>query len=188
MSKALKSDNPVYHKNTIEFVAVAKSYCDFMDQLETTDKAGFLDTTTRLLPLLYLKASLLPVNELLSDDEPSSFATEDQYADLAQSIAALLGHDDAYLEVFHPDIRYSDTPVATFVSENLADIWQDLFNFISVFRIGYDDTMNDALYICRTNFEQFWGQSLVNVLRALHTCKYATKDEDLLGMEEEDFE
>ena len=188
MSKTLKSDNPVYNKNTIEFVAVAKSFCDFMDQLETTDKAGFLDTTVKLLPLLYLKACLLPSNELISDDEPEQFATEEQYSDLARTIADLLGHDDAYLEVFHPDIRYSDTPVATFVSENLADIWQDLYNFISVFRIGYDDTMNDALYVCRTNFEQFWGQSLVNVLRALHNCKFTAKEDDLLSMEEEDFE
>jgi len=159
-----------------------------MDQLETTDKAGFLDTTTRLLPLLYLKATLLPVNDLLSDDEPETFATEDQYSDLAQAIGGLLGNDDAYLEVFHPDIRYSDTPVATFISENLADIWQDLFNFISVFRIGYDDTMNDALYVCRTNFEQVWGQSLVNVLRALHNCKYSAQDDGNFPMEEEDFE
>ncbi len=188
MSKASLSDNPVYNKNTIEFVAVAKSYCDFMDQLETTDKAGFLDTTTKLLPLLYLKASLLPVNELISDEDPENFATEDQYADLAQTIAEMLGSDDAYLEVFHPDIRYSDTPVATFASENLADIWQDLFNFISVFRIGYDDTMNDALFVCRTNFEQFWGQSLVNVLRALHNCKFKSAEDDVLSMEEEDFE
>ncbi len=188
MSKASLSDNPVYNKNTIEFVAVAKSFCDFMDQLETTDKAGFLDTTVRLLPLLYLKATLLPSNELISDDDPEMFATEEQYSDLARIIADLLGNDDAYLEVFHPDIRFSDTPVATFVSENLADIWQDLFNFISVFRIGYDDTMNDALYVCRTNFEQFWGQSLVNVLRALHNCKYAVAEGDALSMEEEDFE
>lgn len=188
MTKTSPSDNPVYNKNTIEFVAVAKSFCDFMDQLEAIDKAGFLETTTRLLPLLYLKASLLPVNELISDEEAETFASEEQYADLAQAIAFLLGSDDAYLEVFHPDIRFSDTPVATFISENIADIWQDLFNFISVFRIGYDDTMNDALYVCRSNFEHFWGQSLVNVLRALHNCKYPSAEDNLLSMEEEDFE
>lgn len=187
MSNSSKSDNPIYHKNTIEFVAVAKSYCDFMDQLETIDKTQFLETSVRLLPLLYLKASLLPANERLLDESPETFATEDQYAALNQSISNMLGNDDTYLEVFHPDIRYSDTPVATFISENFADIWQDLFNFLSVFRIGYEETMNDALNICRTNFENFWGQSLVNVLRALHNCKYGVQ-EDPIGLEEEDFE
>ena len=180
MSKTSQSENPVYSKNTIEFVAVAKSFCDFMDQLESIDKQQFLDTMVRLLPLLYLKASLLPQNDLLSEDAQEDFATEDQYAVLAQTISGLLGTDDAYLEVFHAEIKYTDTPIASFISENISDIWQDLFNFISVFRLGYDETMNDALYVCRTNFEQFWGQSLVNVLRALHNCKYSS-----IGDEEE---
>jgi len=178
MSKAPISENPVYDKNTIEFVAVAKSFCDYMDQLETVKKDQFIDTMVRLLPLLYLKASLLPNNERLTDEPMETFATEDQYAVLSQVISDLLGSDDAYLEVFHADIKYADTPVAAFISENIADIWQDLFNFISVFRLGYEETMNEALYVCRTNFEQFWGQSLVNVLRALHNCKYAESEEE----------
>jgi len=183
MSKTSQSENPVYDKNTIEFVAVAKSFCDFMDQLESIEKQQFLDTMVRLLPLLYLKASLLPQNELLSDDPQEDFATEDQYAVLSQTISDLLGADDAYLEVFHADMKYADTPIAVFVSENISDIWQDLFNFISVFRLGYDETMNDALYVCRTNFEQYWGQSLVNVLRALHNCKFAVTENDEGGEE-----
>jgi hypothetical protein len=186
MSNSSESVNPVYNKNTIEFVAVAKSFCDFMDQLETVDKPAFLDTTTKLLPLLYLKASLLPVNEQLSDEEPEQFASEDQYAVLSQVVADLLGPDDAFLEVFHSDIQYSDAPVAAFISEYIADIWQDLFDFISVFRLGYDETMNDALYLCRTNFETFWGQRLVNVLRALHACKYAPPSEED-ELEKEDY-
>jgi len=173
MSNTLSLENPVYKKNTIEFVAVAKSFCDFMDTLESIDKKQFLDTMVRLLPLLYLKASLLPENELLSEDAQESFASEEQYGFLCQVISDLLGAEDAFLEVFHPEISYTDTPIAVFISENVADIWQDLFNFISVFRLGYEETMNDALYVCRTNFETFWGQSLVNVLRALHNCKYA---------------
>jgi hypothetical protein len=184
MSNSSESVNPVYSKNTIEFVAVAKSFCDFMDQLEAMDKRTFLDTTTKLLPLLYLKASLLPQNEQLSDEEAELFASEDQYAVLSQMISDLLGPDDAFLEVFHSDIQYSDAPVAAFISEHIADIWQDLFNFISVFRLGYDETMNEALYMCRTNFETFWGQRLVNVLRALHACKYAQPLEDELEGEE----
>lgn len=184
MTNKSKSELPVYHKNTIEFVAVAKSYCDFMDQLESVDKDSLIDTSTKLLPLIYLKASLLPDVESMLDEAPETFATEDQYAALTQEIADILGNDDAYLDVFHPDIQLSDTPVANFISENLADIWQDLFNFISVFRIGYEDTMNDALFTVKKNFAHYWGQSLVNVLRALHRCKYETVENELLDEED----
>lgn len=172
------AQHPVYSKNTMEFVTVAKSFCDYLDRLDSVDKQNFIEVMVRLLPLIYLKASLLPENEPLSEEALEAFATEDRYTVLMQTIAGILGHDDAYLEVFHADINFSDTPVVAFISENIADIWQDLFNFISVFRLGLDETMNDALFMCRSNFEQFWGQSLVNVLRALHNCKYSRESED----------
>jgi hypothetical protein len=30
------------------------------------------------------------------------------------------------------------------------------------------EIMNDALWECRMNFESYWGQKLVNALRAIH--------------------
>jgi len=174
-----KKANPVYSKNTIEFVAVAKSFCDFLEQLEMVDKPKFLGTMVRLLPLLYLKGTLLPETDPSEDDQPEVFATEVQYAMLAANIAGLLGSDDTYLEVFHPDISLSDNFLAVNISENIADIWQDMYNFIEIFRQGFDEAMNDALYNCRSNFALYWGQSLVNVMRALHNIYYkATENED----------
>lgn len=40
--------------------------------------------------------------------------------------------------------------------------------------------MRQALKTCRDNFETYWGQKLVNVLRALHNVYYnnPTDDED----------
>jgi hypothetical protein len=178
MSKISQTENPVYAKSTIDFVTVSKTFCDLMDQLESINKDLFVDSMLRLLPLIYLKAGLLPENELISDDDQETFATEEQYSDLSQTILNLMGTDNAYLEVFSPEISYSDTPVTSFISENIADIWQDLFNFISVYHLENDETMNDALFVCHTNFKQFWGQSLVNVLRALHSCKYSISEKE----------
>ena len=39
--------------------------------------------------------------------------------------------------------------------------------------------MNDALYVCIENFKSYWGQKLVNVLRALHSLKYTTSPDSL---------
>lgn len=38
--------------------------------------------------------------------------------------------------------------------------------------------MNDALAICQENFALYWGQKLVNTLRALHDVKYAQADSE----------
>ena len=54
----------------------------------------------------------------------------------------------------------------------LADIYQPIKDFICVFQLGLEHTMNDSLAICRELFAEFWGQRLVNVMRALHDVKY----------------
>jgi hypothetical protein len=84
----------------------------------------------------------------------------------------LLGEKDTYLETFHPDMQYSDTPIAAFISENLADVYQDTGNFVSLFRQGNEEVMLEAISLCRENFRNFWGQQLLNALKALHSVRY----------------
>ena len=75
-------------------------------------------------------------------------------------------------------MAYSDTPLKKCISEDLADIYQDLKDFICVFQSGLNVTMNDSLYTCKEHFADFWGQRLVNVMRALHDVKYNTSEEE----------
>ena len=102
-----------------------------------------------------------------------TFVTEGDYERVRCAIAALMGEKDDYLDVFLDDMAYSDTPIKQNISENLADIYQPLKDFICVYQLGFDQTMNDALVICREHFAEFWGQRLVNVMRALHEVRYS---------------
>ena len=102
------SQSLVYSKNTLEFLAVAKSYCDVLENPEQLEKDKLLEILLRLLPLLYLKGSLLPEVEPIDEEGLETYATEMQYSLLAGSLAALFGEDDAYLEVYHPDIALAD--------------------------------------------------------------------------------
>ena len=45
--------------------------------------------------------------------------------------------------------------------------------------------MNDSLAICQENFRLYWGQKLVNTLRALHEVKYSNTQEEEEEEEEE---
>ena len=164
----MRNENVIYDKNTIEFVAVAVSFCALLESNEPVTKEIMVDRCQKILPLLYLKAMMLPKVELLSDYEPESMLSEEEYESLRQRIAGILGEQDDYLEVFHPDMPYSDTPVLATLSEDLADIYQDIKNFVSIFRLENPETMNDALYLCKENFKEFWGQRLTNAMRAFH--------------------
>ena len=168
----------IFDKNSIEFVTVAAEYCGFIERSREVGKQSFVDTALKILPLLYLKASLLPECELMGEDDLETFVTEDDYEYVRRSIAKVLGAQDDYLEVFHPDMAYSDTPIKKCISEDLADIYQDLKDFIGVFQSGLNMTMNDSLCVCREHFAEFWGQRLVNTMRALHDVKYHSSSED----------
>ena len=168
----------IYDKNTIEFFTVAAEYCSFIERSRGADKKSFVDTALKILPLLYLKASLIPECELIGEGDLEVFVTEDDYEYVRLAVAHVMGAQDDYLEVFHPDMAYSDTPIKKTISEDLADIYQDLKDFIGVFQLGMNVTMNDSLCVCKDHFAEFWGQRLVNTMRALHDVKYNTSDDD----------
>lgn len=164
--------SPVYSKNTLEFIAVAKSYCEVLDTIDQMEKDRLVEVMLRLLPLLYLKASLLPSTDLIGDGSVETFATETHYGLLVEQMANLLEADDTYVNVYHPDIALADGAVAASVSEGLADLWQVMYDVVEVFRQGYDETMNYALYLCKESFAGEWGPTLLSVLRALHGIMY----------------
>ena len=56
-------DERIYSKNIIEFVTVSAEYCAFIERVPELEKEGFLDKITKILPLLYLKATLLTPEE-----------------------------------------------------------------------------------------------------------------------------
>jgi len=166
----------VYSKNVVEFVTVASEYCISVEQVAKITAEANLLKMQKLLPLLYLKASMLPKTERLLDEELEKYISELDYNILHQKWLELLKEYDSFYEVFDPSIQFGQETVTASVSENLLDIYQDLKNFLIAYSIGNEDVMNDALVECVEHFEQFWGQQLVNVFRAVHMLVYSDAD------------
>jgi hypothetical protein len=173
-------DHIVYSTKVIEFVTVAAETCLFLEHTTEFSKTDFIQKSVKLLPLLYLNASMIQVPASVYEDSIERFVNEEDYQFVREQVEQLLSTDDSYLEVFHPDMALSDTPIAAFVSENLADIYQELKDFAANFQLGDVDIMNDALVICLEAFGQHWGQKLLNALRALHAVRFS----DGFGLEE----
>ncbi|HLP04060.1 MAG TPA: DUF5063 domain-containing protein [Paludibacter sp.] len=166
-------DHLVYSKKVIEFVTVVAETCLFLEHASELSKNDFIEKTVKLLPLLYLNASLIEIPQAVYDDGAERFVTEEDYLFVREQVELLLGGDDSYLEVFHPDMALSDTPIAAFVSENLADIYQELKDFAANYQLADVDIMNDALVACLEAFGEHWGQKLLNALRALHALRFS---------------
>ncbi|MFC0876936.1 DUF5063 domain-containing protein [Saccharicrinis sp. FJH2] len=174
----------VYSKDVVEFVTVANQFCLFVEQSSTQSADEFVDKAVKILPLLYLKGTMLPKVDREFEDSLERIVTEEDYMAIRDFIEYLLGKSDVYLEVFHPEIKYSDAPVRVKISEDIADIYQDIKDFISLYQLGSTEIMNDALAEVVDNFREYWGQKLVNVLRALHNLNYS--EERIESIEEED--
>ena len=69
-------------------------------------------------------------------------------------------------------MKFSDTPIAVSISEYLADIFQYLYDFLHAAKDATSDQINECMSFCKDNFKVVWGQTLCNVLRALHHIKY----------------
>lgn len=158
----------VYEDATIEFVTVAVQTCLLLEHLTETTKQEFITRLCRMLPLLYLKTEMMQQPERLFDGYPQRFVAEEDYEMVRVGVKNLLGNDDAYLEVFMDDMRYSDEPLTAYISEGLADIYQELKDMAANYQTENEDVMSDAVLACLEAFNEHWGQKLVNILRPLH--------------------
>ena len=49
-----KESQTIFDKNVIEFVTVAAEFCAFLERAERMKRSDFVDTSLKILPLLYL--------------------------------------------------------------------------------------------------------------------------------------
>ena len=169
--------HPVYSRQVIEFVTVANEFCSFMESAGQLERLDFIQKIQKLLPLLYIKASLIPEMESVLSEANEKFVTEQEYDFIKDRVQVHMGELDDYLEQWDPKITGSTEPVITSISENIADIYQDLKDLVSLYSMGTTEIMNDAVWECKMNFENYWGQILVNALRVIH--RIITGDEEL---------
>lgn len=177
---------PAYSRSVVEFVAVGNEFCKYAERSSELKGDDLLKILQRILPLMYLKASLLPQLEPFFEDGNEKFVTESDWNRIHDALREKLGTADDYLEVFDEKIKDTEGPVTSSISENLTDIYQDIKDFLLLYQTGTDEVMNDAIWECRLNFENLWGQKLVNALRAIHRFIYSGEEIEALPAEGED--
>lgn len=167
-----------YSREVIEFVAVAKEFCDFVETIPAMERRDMLQRLQKFIPLIYLKGSLLPSCESSNTGLTEDSVSEEQYNYLYLELHNKLGEYDEYLEVFDDNMQYSEAPVVNSIAEKICDIYQDLKNFTASFRCGIPEIIGEALWELNNNFELYWGKACAGVLRAIHQAVFRLKDEN----------
>lgn len=163
----------------LEIVSLSKSYCDVCQEAVQYTKGEFIDRILDLLPRLYWNFFDLSAGISLGEsDYFMEYVDEELYNQVKNGISVVMGGSDIFLETFEEDMKYSDTPISSSISECLADIFQPLFNFVSIVHDSEGNDLNEAYIKCKSDFEIYWSQTLCNVLRALNSLKYNEDNEE----------
>jgi hypothetical protein len=174
----------VYSGHVVEFTAVANEFCKYAEHAVELKGEEILNIMQRLLPLLYLKASFLPSLEPYFEDGNEKFVTEVDWMRIRSGFRSKLKSADEYLEISDNKTIESDLPIVASLSEDMADIYQDMKNFVLLYQTGTNEVMNDAIWECRMNFENYWGFKLVNAQKAIHRFIYSGSE--ITDLREED--
>jgi len=172
------NENKLYAPAVIDFITVSVEYCALVEKLEGVSRRQMLDKITRMLPLIYVKASLLPAIESEEGLALPEIVGEDDYDFVRRGIWNVLRDKDDYLDVFSADMQFSEAPITCSISEDLADIYQDLKNFVAIYADRNELLMADAIAKVSENFRTYWGQKLVNAMRPLHEITYTSSEEE----------
>src|SRR5512133_1343620 len=115
--------DPGYSRNVIEFVAVANEFCKYAEHASELKGDELLKILQRILPLMYVKASLLPQVDPIFDDGNEKFVNEQDWISIHDTLREKFGTADDYQEVFDEKIKETEGPVVSSISENLTDIY-----------------------------------------------------------------
>ena len=159
--------DPVESKKVLEMVTVSNDFCLFLEKSEEYSKPEILAYLQKILPLIYIKASLLPDLEVENEDATEHFVTEEQWENMFNVLRQKFAGDDAYFFIDHHEKSNTD-PVKASLSENISDIYQDLKDFILLYQKPLKLFRENAVRDCKNLFETRFGYRIVNSHSTIH--------------------
>jgi len=170
--------DPVTSANVIDMFTVANEFCIFTEKAEKYNPEEVIQYYAKICPLLYLKGAILPVVEADEDYFGERFVNEDQWENIYNSLLSVFPGKD---EFFTLSYENADTiPLKASISEHLADVYQDLKDFVLLYQKNHNYAKQNAVYECRTLFISHWGARIASLLPALHAIAFHAEQEDEL--------
>ncbi len=182
----MKEENILYQAQTL---ALAKVGVDFLRLVEQEqDKKTFILESLKLLPSLYTQIVCLPEQEYFDGfDFIPEYVSEEGYERVQNRIKAVLGKHDRFLTTLGQEEQYSDTPIVGYISEGLADTYQNIGNLLGIIKDENEEALPLAFGRCKLYLKEYFGRQMLSALSALHEL-YASEEFETFTAEEEDGE
>lgn len=160
-------NNPVYSKQVIEMLTVANEYCLFMEKCDDYPIEDILSYCRHILPLIYLKGSLVKPLIPAEPDDAERFVTEESWESLFNTLRNKFYPDDHFWMCQDP--RDENTEIEkNSLAEHLADIYQDMKDFVMLYQKNRHSARENAIAGIASYFMDHYGPAITKSLYALH--------------------
>ena len=169
------NSTPIYSKQVLEFVAVVTEWCNLVELTDNFKKKEFIDKLHKLSAFVYQKATILPDTEQIYGDV-EKFVTEIDWTLINSKVEAKLVSNNDFVEVPEIESYQTDTGAELNLAEIIADIYQSLKDFIMLYQVGNEDSMNDVLWEIKDEFGRYWGIRLNVLVQNLHKLLFSGQE------------
>jgi len=165
-------------KEIKDFLLASAEFCLILENTEEHSKQDFVSKLQKILPLIYLKVSLLPNYEDIVDSEIEKFVQETDWDYIRNKVVVKLGESETFVDLYTPETYESTEVDSASLSECITDVYQDLKDFITLVQVANEENIKTAITTLKYNFENFWGSRLIASLSVLHNLIYSNNLED----------
>ncbi len=162
-----QNETIVSSRPVLEMLTVANEYCLFFENAEKYPVEEILGYFNKIAPLLYLKGVILPDIAPDEDSFGERFVTEEQWEVLFKILREKFGD----LDVYYALDRNNDS-VESSLADNMADIYQDMKDFVLLFQKNQLHCQKTAIASLRHLMFVHWGPVLLGALKAVHQLLY----------------
>jgi hypothetical protein len=174
----ISPSDPATSANVLDMLTAANEFCLFTEKAEKYNAEEVIQYYAKICPLLYLKGAILPVVEPDEDYFAERFVNEDQWENIYNSLLSVFQDKDDFFTLSYEN---ADTiPLKASISEHLADVYQDLKDFVLLYQKDLTYAKQNAVYECRNLFVSHWGGRIAALLPALHVIAFQNEQDDEL--------
>ncbi|MBE0660890.1 MAG: DUF5063 domain-containing protein [Bacteroidales bacterium] len=162
----MTSSEPVYSQTALDMFTVANEYCIFMEKACKYQKTDVYNYLLKVFPLLYIKGALMPQIEVEFPEANERYVTEEQWQIVFNELRELFGEDDLFNHCDPKDEFFE--PVKLSLAENLADIYQDMKDFVLLYSKEMHAARENAIHEVGRLFKSHWGHRVLRCQTHLH--------------------
>ncbi len=154
--------------HVLEMIRLAYEFCTYTESIDKKELTEILSFYQKLLPLLYLKGSMLPELEASDESFNERYVSEEHWERIFMSVKSKFGKDEYFWLVD----SNNDTLKAS-IAEHIADIYQDMKDFMVLFQNSRLAAKENAVIEIRKFYAIHWGLRLSTIMPVIHRLNYA---------------